>query len=324
MSEAAFGRIGARLADHAESLDPVLLCADGVLRRGGAPAERVDPEVVWASLDLYASGQLPAMFGQIFASEALKWVQVFAAGLDNPAFTAVMAKGARLTKSSAQAPAIAEYVLAHALSLIHPMEAFRRAQDAREWRFQTFREVAETRWLLVGFGSIGVEIARRLQPFGARLSVVRRSPSPDPLAAEVRPMEDLPRLLPESDVVVLACALNADTRGLADDAFFQALKPGALLINIGRGGLLDEEALRSGLDRDQPGRAVLDVFQTEPLPGESWLWGHPKVQVTSHCSGGGEGVLARGDRLFLENLARYQRGAPLLNEARRSEVGLAD
>ena len=249
-------------------------------------------------------------------------MQIFAAGVDNPAFKMVMGKGLRLSKSSAQAPAIAEYVMAHALSLLHPIAEQRRVQGDREWTYVNFREIGSTRWLMVGFGAIGTEIAKRLHPFGAPLTVVRRSPAPEPLAADVRPTADLLTLLPDADVVVLACALNDETRGMADAAFFAAMKPGALLINIARGGLVDEAALKAGLDRDQPAMAVLDVFETEPLPADAWFWDHPKVRVTGHCSNAGDGVLARGDPLFLENLRRYRAGEPLLNEASLSEVGL--
>ncbi len=109
---------------------------------------------------------------------------------------------------------------------------------------------------------------------------------------------------------------------MCDAAFFQALKPGAILLNIGRGGLVDEDALKAGLDRDQPAHAVLDVFQTEPLPADSWFWDHPKVRVSAHTSNSGDGNLGRGDALFLENLRRYLAKEPLLNEADPSEVGL--
>jgi phosphoglycerate dehydrogenase-like enzyme len=100
------------------------------------------------------------------------------------------------------------------------------------------------------------------------------------------------------------------------------MKPGAIRINIGRGGLVDEDALRAGLDRDQPAHAVLDVFATEPLPADSWFWDHPKVRVSAHTSNSGDGNLGRGDELFLENLRRYLAKEPLLNEADPREVGL--
>ena len=328
MSQAAHARVADKLPGIGAELDVVTLDPAGEFRRDGVVIDgaEVDPEVFWASLDVYKPGQqtpqMMALFGRILQGTRGRWVQSFAAGVDSPVFKAVMGKGLRLTKSSAQAPAIAEYVVAHALSLLHPIAEQRRLQTAHAWRYVDFREIGSTRWLMVGFGAIGHEVAKRLHPFGARLTVVRRSVEPEPLAAEVRPTGDLLSLLPDADVVVLACALNDQTRGMANDAFFQALKPGAILINIARGGLVDEGALKAGLDRDQPAMAVLDVFQTEPLPADAWFWDHPKVRVTSHCSNAGDGVLERGDPLFLENLRRYRAGDPLLNEASPSEVGL--
>jgi len=174
----------------------------------------------------------------------------------------------------------------------------------------------------VGYGSIGREIAKRIKPFGVDLTVVRRTPGAEEFADRSVTMAELPALLPQADVVALACALNDETRNLADEAFFRALKPGAILINIGRGGLVDEDALKAGLDRDQPARAVLDVVATEPLPAESWIWDHPKVRVSAHTSYSGDGNRARGEAQFLENLRRYIAGEPLLNEAAPSEVGL--
>ncbi len=323
-SHAAHARVADRLAGLGGDLDIVTLDTEGVFRRGGAVIDgaEVDPEVFWISLDQYRAGQLPAFFGRILQGTRGKWIQVFSAGIDNPAFKMVMGKGIRLSKSSAQAPAIAEYVMCHALSLLAPIARYRDAQAAHDWKTVDYREIASMRWLLLGFGAIGSEIARRLQPFGAHLTVVRRHAAPEPLAAQVRPPSDLITLLPDADVVVLACALNDSTRGIANADFFAAMKKGSLLINIGRGGLIDEAALKAGLDRDQPAQAVLDVFETEPLPADSWFWDHPKIRVTAHCAGAGDGVQARGDTLFLENLRRYRAGEALLNEASKSEVGL--
>jgi phosphoglycerate dehydrogenase-like enzyme len=321
LSEAALARVEGALP---AGLDIVTMDAAGAFKRDGVAVDAgaIDPEVFWMSLDMYPAGMIPAFMGQALRGTRAKWLQSMAAGVDNPAFKMVMGKGIRLTKSSAQAPPIAEYVVAHAISLLHPIAEQRRAQDAHDWRTVPFREIGSTRWLMLGFGAIGTEIARRLQPFGAHLTVVRRNVAPEALAAQVRPPSDLLALLPDADVVVLACALNDSTRGIAGTDFFAAMKPGSLLINIGRGGLVDEAALRAGLDRDQPAQAVLDVFETEPLPKDAWFWDHPKVRVTAHCSNAGDGLAARSDALFLENLRRYRAGEPLLNEAHKSEVGL--
>lgn len=325
MTKAAFGRVAERLTKVAPDAQVVTAVAADAYEMDGAPiaVEAVNPEVVWLSLDSYASGTLGPLFGRLMKTEAPRWTQIMAAGIDNPMFRSIMEKGVRISKSSAQATPIAEYVVAHALSLQVPIGQAAALQVRREWTSTPYHEVAKTCWLMVGFGNIGHEIAKRIKPFGVHLTVVRRtSGAKGDLVDQVITLKDIGNALPAADVVVLACALNDETRDMCDDAFFRAMKPGAVLINIGRGGLVDEDALRAGLDRDQPGHAVLDVFKTEPLPADSWFWDHPKVRVTAHTSNSGDGNLGRGDELFLENLRRYLGREPLLNEADKSEVGL--
>lgn len=324
MTQAAYGRIAGRLAALAPGLDVVLITGDNSYARAGEPVEpeAIDPDIIWSSLDSYPGPLLPTLFRCALHAKRKPWMQAFNAGLDNPVFKAIMAGGVRITKSSAQSVPIAEYVLAHAISLITPIAAQAEAQTAKTWTRTPYREVSQTRWTLVGFGPIGQAIAARIKPFGAHVTVVRRSVADDPAVDATVAMDALTGLLPETDVIVLACPLNDETQGMADAAFFAALKPGAILINIGRGGLVDEDALRVGLQTQQPAHAVLDVFQTEPLPEDSWLWTHPQVRVSAHTSNSGVGTLGRGDELFLENLKRFLAGEPLINEAHPSEVGL--
>ena len=325
MTQAAFGRVGDRLKAVAPDATVVTAVGEDAFELVGRSiaADDIAPEVVWLSLDSYASGTLRPLYSRLMKSPAARWTQIMAAGIDNPMFRSIMEKGVRISKSSAQATPIAEYVVAHALSLQVPIAQAAALQTQHEWKPTPYHEVAKTRWLMAGFGNIGHEIARRIKPFGVHLTVVRRSPMADgDLADRVITLAEMDSELPQADVVVLACALNDETRNMCDAAFFQAMKPGAILINIGRGGLVDEDALRAGLDRDQPAHAVLDVFQTEPLPADAWFWDHPKVRVTAHTSNSGDGNLGRGDELFLENLRRYLAKEPLLNEADPSEVGL--
>ena len=105
--------------------------------------------------------------------------------------------------------------------------------------------------------------------------------------------------------------MNDTTRGMVDAAFFDAVKPGAILVNVARGPLIDDAALIAALDRGQVDTAVLDVFHTEPLPVDDPLWAHPKVRLTPHTSFAGDGVQHRWDQLFLDNIARFARGEPL-------------
>ena len=223
LSEAAHARVAAPLAAMSAGLDIITIDPAGTFKRAGVPVDAagVDPEIFWVSLDLYQSGELPNFFRQMLRGTRGQWTQIFAAGIDNPVFARLMAKNIRISKNSAQGPAIAEYVLVHAFSLLHPIADYRAAQDARDWKYIRFREIGSTRWLMVGYGAIGQEIARRLQPFNAPLTIVRRNAAPEPLAASVRPTADFIGLLPDADVVVLACALNEETRGHRRRSVFQ-------------------------------------------------------------------------------------------------------
>jgi phosphoglycerate dehydrogenase-like enzyme len=323
ITKASQERVGAKVAAMAPGAQIVTVAPGGGLEIDGAAvsAEAISPEVAWISIDSLFSGLMPVI-GDLASGGSARWAQVALAGLDRPMFASMMAAGVRLSKGAAQAPPIAEYVICHALSLIHPIAEQAAHQKAHAWQRVDFREVASTRWMLFGYGAIGQQIAQRIKPFGVDLTTVRRDTAAPSLADRSVTLADAKSLLPQTDVVVLACALNDETRNLADAAFFAAMKPGSILINIARGGVLDEAALREALDRDQPAHAVLDVFETEPLPAGNWLWDHPKVRVTAHTSNAGDNNVARGDEQFLANLKRYLAGEPLSNEADKSEVGL--
>jgi phosphoglycerate dehydrogenase-like enzyme len=324
LAKTAFARVESRLKAIAPNADYTFVTPTGTFERNGEelPASQVDPDIAWISIDSMRDGYFPSYLDVVAKADKLKWMQSFLAGLDQPAFKEIIGRGVKLSKSSAQAIPIAEYVTGNAYSLLLPIEAQRAAQAKGEWTRTPYREIGDTRWTLIGFGAIGSEIAKRVKPYGVHLTVVRRQSDDRGLADAIIPLSDVGKALPETDVVILACALNDQTRGLANDAFFDKLKKGAILLNIARGALINSDALKRGLDRDQPARAVLDVFEQEPLPGDNWMWKHPKVRVTAHTSPNGSGTLRRGDELFLANLKRFLAGEPVSNEATRAEVGL--
>jgi len=248
-------------------------------------------------------------------SQRLRWVHTGAAGVDGPIWRQLVDKGAELTTGHGQAVSIAEYVLAGVLEYFQRWPERHAAQAERRWARLPFREVAGTRWLIVGFGAIGEAVAERARAFGADITGVRRSGAPHPAADRMDKLADLRALLPDADVVVLAAPLNAETQDLADAGFFGAMKRGSVLVNVGRGGLVDEAALLAALEAGAPEHALLDVFRTEPLPDDSPFWNHPKVSLTGHASAFGSGQTARNDALFLENLRRRLAGEPLLYPA---------
>ncbi len=161
--------------------------------------------------------------------------------------------------------------------------------------------------LILGYGAIGHAVAARLTPFGVRVVGIARQ-----ARADTQPPEALPRLLPEADAVVLLLPLTPETERTVDAAFLARMKKGALLINAGRGRLVDTAAL---LDALQAGRirAALDVTDPEPLPADHPLWQAPNVLITPHIAGSTVRWQQRAYRLAGEQLRRYAAGQPLLN-----------
>jgi phosphoglycerate dehydrogenase-like enzyme len=316
MYDKALARIGDRLRALNLDLDIATFDKSGQVRMGAKvmPPREVSVDYVWLSSDMNADGFQQGGFDLSLALRSAKVLQTFNAGLDHPFYKQLSAKGTRISNSSAQAVAISEYVMGQVLAVFQPIEEQRRLQASRTWKVTPYREIAGTTWLIVGYGPIGREIARRAKAFSAHTIVVRRSPQTSDLVDRAGTLAELPKLAPEADVVVLACPLNVETRGFADKAFFASLKPGATLVNIARGALIDDAAMIASLDEGRLATAILDVFHEEPLPPDNQLWSHPKVRLTSHTSFSGSGVRGRWDELFLENIARYVRGEPLLNE----------
>ena len=316
MYDKGLEHIGERLQALGLDIKLVTFSKNGLYKIDGADVTPADAAVdyLWLNSNINLDNFQQGAFDIALATKSVGVLQTFNAGLDHPFYKKIAAKGTRICNSSAQGVAIAEYVMAQVLSVVHPILPQRDLQAARQWKVTPFRELSQMNWLIAGFGPIGQEVATRVKAFGATTSVIRRSPSPSPVADKVGTMADLKRFLPAADVIVLACSLNADTRGMADPGFFASVKEGAILVNIARGALIDDGAMIAALDKGRLATAILDVFHEEPLPPADPLWSHPKVRVTSHTSFAGSGVRGRWDRLFLDNISRFVKGEKLLNE----------
>lgn len=315
-----------RLKSRIEALGPditlVPFTADGHFLVNGSPVapSETDIDYLWLSPDLSMDGIVGPTFEMAADTRSIKVLQTFNAGLDHPAYKKISSKGVRICNSSAQAIAISEYVMAHVLDQFQPLQKRRELQAEKTWERTPFREISRTNWLIFGFGPIGRSVAERAKAFGANITVVRRSPQTSAIVDRAGTLADVPEFLADTDVIVLACPLNDATRGLANDAFFTNAKPGALLVNIARGAIIDDTALMAALDNGRLSAAVLDVFHEEPLPEADPLWSHPKVFVTAHTSFNGSGVRTRWDELFFDNLPRYLRGESLVNEVAPGDI----
>lgn len=315
--EPSFERLKTELSAFSE-LEPVVAEYHGI--SGEAGSARFD--VAWLNNEVFLGPAVASFIDTLLRAPQLKWVQSAGAGYDHPLFHQIIAKGARLTTSHVQAIGIAEFVLAGVLDHFQRGPERRAAQTQGMWRQAPFREIMGTTWLIVGFGAIGQAVAERAGAFGAAVIGVRREPAPHPAAARIVGVPALAEMLPQADVVVLCAPLTKATRGLFGASLFAHMKPGSVFVNVGRGALVDEEALLAGLETGAPGHAILDVFQAEPLPPESPFWRHARVALTPHASALSDGLTARNDALFLDNLRCFLNGEPLAHELNPDEVAL--
>ncbi|MEU8876394.1 2-hydroxyacid dehydrogenase [Streptomyces javensis] len=242
----------------------------------------------------------------------LRVVQTLTAGIDHikPAL-ADLAPGVRLCNARGVHDAsTAELALTLILASLRGVPDFVRGQDAEEWRSGFRPALADKSVLIVGYGAIGSAIEDRLVPFECeRVARVARSPRTTE-RGPVHPIDELPRLLPEADVVVLVTPLTEATRGLVGTEFLSRMKDGALLVNVSRGAVVDTKALLTELESGRL-RAALDVTDPEPLPVGHPLWHAPGVLISPHVGGPTSAFLPRAKRLLRDQLHRYARGESL-------------
>lgn len=248
----------------------------------------------------------------------LKWVQSGGAGVERFLTPEFVASPVVLTNAQGiYAVPIADHVMAFALHFVRCFGGLVRKQGRREWADWgefALDELAGKTLGIVGFGGIGSEVAKRAKAFDMRvIATRRRAERPAQFAEEVRGADELPWLLRESDIVAVCAALTSNTRHLIGAEQLSLMKPTAYLINIARGGIIDEGALVDALNAGRIAGAGLDVFEQEPLPAESPLWEMANVMITPHNAGDSPRSHARFMELFSENLRRYIGGEALLN-----------
>jgi phosphoglycerate dehydrogenase-like enzyme len=252
-----------------------------------------------------------------FVSHAprLKWIHVRWAGLDNTLLPAVVEHPAPLTNSrGVYSAALGEYVVAAILFFAKDLRRMVRSQEAGVWDVFDVQTVAGATLGIVGYGDIGRAIAERARPLGMRVLALRRSaPRADPLVDEFVAPEGLSDLMARSDYVAVALPLTPETRRFVDRRAIEAMKPSGVFMNVGRGPVVDEEALIEALEAKRIRGAALDVFVNEPLPAGHPFYRMETVLMSAHCADHTRTWRDDAVRLFLDNLRRFRGGEPLRN-----------
>lgn len=256
--------------------------------------------------------------GKIFPRKALlesrrvKWVAVGGSGTDHlvPWDTS---KITVTNSAGAGAEMMAEYALGGMLHFCLKMPQLLAAKQRREWTVPRLELIAGKTVLIVGLGKVGQAVARKAKVSGLATLGVRAGPRPTEFIDEVHAPDELPDLWARADFIVCSVPLLKDTKGIVNRSSFERMKSSAVLIDMSRGGVVEEESLIDALEGRMIRGAVLDVFKKEPLESDHPLWGFENVVISPHCSSTYDGWWDESIRLFSENLTRYRKGEPLTN-----------
>ncbi len=247
----------------------------------------------------------------------LRLIQTVGAGVGQFDDRALWARDVRLTTAAGVgAPPIAEFVMARVLQVWKHLRTLEDLQLRQDWQFTPGRLLSGRTMGIVGFGAIGHAVAQRARAFGMRVIATRRHYTPgqlDPDADQLFGPDGLAVLLAESDVLVLAAPETPETENLIGAAELAAMKADSVLCNVGRGSLLDEDALVAALRAARLGAAILDVARVEPLPAGHPFWTERNVYLSPHSAASQDGYFDRLAELFAANVVRYARGDALIN-----------
>ena len=292
---------------YAEALQRRRPAADIILARDEAELTRLLP-----GADILLGFNFPlAAFAQ---PTQLRWIQVTSAGTEFLSPIRSHLAGIAITNARGiHGAPIAEYVMAAMVMLQSDFPGFARAQSEKQWTRRPVGTLQGRTLGILGLGAIGTDVAVRATAFGMRVRGVSRSGRAVPGCTMARTADRLGEVLPECDFVAVTLPLTDETRGIMDDTAFAAMKRGAYLVNVSRGGVVDERAMIRALSSRRLAGACIDVFETEPLPVDSPLWSMRNVIVTPHVAGMREDYVERLLDLFLGNLDAFEKGAPMIN-----------
>jgi len=273
-----------------------------------------------ADAEVFLTFNIPK--GVLATAKKLRWLAMAQAGIEEELTPEVAAtireRGIAVTNASGVAsPMVAEQTLALMLALVRQLKPSIEYQQKKHWAFDLLRlqtdDLLGKTVAILGLGNIGKHVARLCQAFQMRLLALDVEEVESDLVEKVYPPHKLKEVLSQADFVVLCLPLTQLTQNMMNSSAFKVMKPGSYLINVARGGLVDESALLEALDSGQVAGAALDVVAKQPLPKESPLWEHPKIIITHHLAGSGKKYFERLGKLMAQNIRNYLEGRPLIN-----------
>lgn len=279
-----------------------------------AGQERINSELPQADV-FCGHAKVPVDWQAVVEAGRLRWIQSSAAGIDHCLVPPVIASEIAVTSASGLfADQVAEHTMALLLGALRKMPTFYRAAQAKEFIRRPTCDLKGKTVGIVGLGGNGRRIAEVLKPFRVFIVATDVFPDDQPNVVDaVWPADELDRLLSKSDIVILSLPLTDATERLIGARELARMKPGAILVNVARGGVVDEAALIEALQSGHLAAAALDVVEVEPLPKESSLWDLPNVIVTPHVGAQAADRVDVTTDFFCENLRRFYCGEKLLN-----------
>ena len=265
---------------------------------------------------LHWSGQRDLLRAAFLACPRVRWVHSRWAGVDSLLFPELVASDVLLTNGSGVfSQSLGEFALAAILYFAKDLPRMLRNQRAERWEPFDVEEIAGQTVGIVGYGDIGHAVARRAHAMGMRVLALKRHvpEKPDPLIEEFYKPDALPNLLKQCDYLVVSAPLTEETRHMMGNAEFAAMKPSAVVINVGRGPVIDQAALVRALEGGRIRGAGLDVFEHEPLPAGDPLWRMENVLVSPHTADHTRDWIDAAMRFFLRQYEHFRKGEPLEN-----------
>lgn len=264
------------------------------------------------------SGSLSLIREAFLMSLPVRWVHSRSAGLERTLFPELIASDVIMTNGSGVfSPSLGEFALGAILYFAKDFRRMIRNQMAGVWEPFDVLPISGQTVGIVGYGDIGRAVAARVRPLGMNVLAVKRhvtaKSNPDPLADQIYGTDHLIEMLSRCDYVVVAAPLNAETHGMIGEAEFAAMKPSAVIINVGRGPVINERAMIKALSEQKIKGAALDVFDEEPLPRSHPFYTLENVLLSPHCADHTPDWLDNAMRFFIAQFERFRRGEPLLN-----------